>query len=82
MSKKLSREEAIVIAGEWAVRLAEEANCEQTGRVGDLIEWMAVVGNVVVYYYTNASDQETVDANGGDWGAIDWTPDHYRIIED
>lgn len=31
-------------------------------------------------YYTTAKDAELVEANGGDWGAVSWSIDHYRII--
>ncbi len=31
------------------------------------------------YYYTDADDADTVDAYGGDWGAISWTVHHYSV---
>lgn len=51
---------------------------EMTNRVtgNNLVEWRenAKIDGipVSVYYMTGKDEQDVVDDNGGDWGAIDW----------
>jgi hypothetical protein len=71
-----------------AINKVEAINCEPTNRVlpdGDeRTEWSAsiTIGDItlIAYYYTTPADEQLVDNNGGDWGAVDWAIDHYTII--
>lgn len=84
----MTRDQTIALAGTEAVERAETDNCEPTSRLYDHadgeIEWVGSAkypggGYVMVYYYTTAADAAIVEANGGDWGAADWTIDHYDV---
>lgn len=90
---RLTRDEAIKLAGIKAVEAVEAENCEPTNRVGfngpcqgdDLTEWAASVtldngDTLTAYYYTDEDDEAEVEANGGDWGGIDWEISHYEIM--
>jgi len=88
----LTRNQVIGIVGLKAVEKVESLNCEPTNRVGyngscqnnDLIEWASTVElddgtKLTVYYYTDIADEAIVEANGGDWGSIDWVISGYQI---
>lgn len=90
----LSREQAIAIVGESAVKKAEAKNCEPTGRVGyngasqgdNMIEWSAGapaedkngVACTVIAYYYTS--QEEIDAAGDDLSNVDWVIAGYEVV--
>jgi hypothetical protein len=87
MGERKTRDQVIAIIGADIVAKLDSVNCEPTSRAYDHddgeIEWSASLptekGCVTAYYYTNADDAAKVEENGGDWGGIDWTVDHYTI---
>lgn len=92
--KKLTRQEAVAIVGEDAVKAVDRVNCEPTGRVGfngacqgdDLCEWTAGIdaedadGDRVslVAYYYTTNKED--ETMTGDGSNIDWRISHYEVI--
>lgn len=84
---KLTRNEAIEIAGTELIDAVEEVNCDFTGCVTDGTEWTgytqfsATTENdthrIVAYYFQDSDLLNDVE----DLSDLDWSIDHYEIEE-
>ena len=88
----LSREEAIIRAGEETLKKLDNINCEPTSRVGvcgacagdELTEWSAstkdLEGNTITAYYYTTNEQDAAMADAGmDGSVITWEIEGYEI---
>jgi len=81
---RLTRQQACDLIGAVAVAEVETRSCELTSRLlsdgDDRTEWRADSTGMVdgrkyilsIYYMTTPQDSVDVEANGGDWGGVDW----------
>jgi hypothetical protein len=89
---KLTRDEAIAVVGEEAIRKLDETNCEPTSRLqtdGDEDEeWSAYIRTpdkcgervtVEAYYYITPEQSQIMADHDGDGSSIDWTIEGYEI---
>lgn len=90
----LTREQAVSIVGEDAVKSVERENCEPTGRVGfngecqgdALIEWCAVTSaktedgdEVTLSVYYYTDRGDEKKANEAGWDCISWEISGYEV---
>lgn len=90
---KLTRQQAIEIAGEEIVNKLDSINCEPTSRLqtdgDDSTEWSASIWfdsadeactrTLIAYYYTTPEQNEIMAENDGDGSSIDWEIEGYEI---
>ena len=87
---KLTRDEAVAMAGSTAVEAAERDNCQPSGRLmgdadDDVVEYVGFgkcpadspYTGVQVYDYPSIED---LDANADDLGGVNWEIEGYEVL--
>ena len=90
MTTYKTRDEAVAVVGEEAIRKVEAVGCEPTNRVGinglcqgdDLLEYVAHItledgSSLAAYYYVSNEDEQIMGNADGDGSSISWDVDHY-----
>jgi hypothetical protein len=86
---KLTREQAIEIAGSEIVKKLDYVNCEPTSRLqcdgDDSTEYTASLETangetLIAYYYTTPEQEQTIADADADGSAIDWEINGYEVI--
>lgn len=89
----LTREQAIEIVGEEAVKAVDNVNCEPTSRKIDgdepPVEFAASINCTdkngeptrltAIYFQSHEAMEEAAEKYDGDLSSLDWEVDHYRV---